>query len=399
MSDERNILRLLRPLTALALAALLSGCGTMADPTTWWGSEEGGPQPAELLDLENQLQPRELWSRDTGEGSAGQHLGLVPGVQGDRVYLADAGGAVIALTASDGKQLWEARLQDELTGGPGVGAGLVLLGNAEGQVIALDEADGKERWRARLSSEVLSAPVAGGGVVVARTGDGQVFGLDAADGKQLWRTGRNVPILTLRGNAAPVLSNGRVLVGLEGGRLLSLDLSTGRAVWETVVTVPSGRSELERVADLDGAPQVRNRTVYVAGYQGGVAALGEASGNRIWQKKLSSYNGLAVDLRRVYASDEEGTLWALDADTGAVVWSSKILSWRGLSAPVVLGDTVVVGDAEGYLHFFAAETGKPVARTRVGSDAIVAAPVVVGERLYVLGETGDFAVITLAKGR
>lgn len=399
MSDARNELRLFKPLCGLALAALLSGCGTMADPSTWWGDEDSGPQAAELIDLQNQVEPRELWSRDTGEGSGGQHLGLAPRVQGDRVYLADAGGEVSALAAADGKQSWEVRLEDELTGGPGSGAGLVLLGNAEGQVIALDEADGKERWRARLSSEVLSAPVASNGVVIARTGDGQVYGLDAADGKQLWHTGRDVPILTLRGNAAPVLSNGRVLVGLEGGRLLSLDINSGRTVWETVVTVPSGRSELERVADLDGSPQIRNRTVYVASYQGVVAALGEASGTRIWQRKISSYNGLAVDLRRVYVSDEEGTLWALDADTGAVVWSNKTLAWRGLSAPAVLGDTVVVGDAEGYLHFFAAETGKPVARTRVGSDAIQAAPSVVGDQLYVLGAGGEFAVITLAKGR
>lgn len=384
---------------AVALALSLSGCGTMADPTTWWGDEDTGPEPAELIDLDNRVDLKVLWSRDTGEGSGGQHLGLAPQVLDERVYLADGSGAVVALATADGRKQWEIQLNDELTGGPGVGAGLVLVGNAEGQVIALGADDGKERWRAQLSSEVLSAPAAANGLVVARTGDGQVYGLNAADGSQRWQIGRDVPVLTLRGTAAPVVSHGRALVGLEGGRLLSLDIASGRAVWETVITVPSGRSELERVADIDGSPLVQNRTIYVATYQGEVAALGEASGNTIWQQKLSSYNGLASDGHRVYASDEEGGLWALDANTGAVVWKHNTLAWRGLSAPAVLGDLVAVGDAEGYVHFFAADSGKPMARIRVGSDPIMAAPIAQGGRLYVLGAGGEFAVVGLPEER
>jgi len=382
-------------LMTLMLAAALSGCGTLADPTTWWGDEDTGPKPAELQELKSGIDIQVLWKQDTGDGDSGQTLGLAPYVDAERVYLADADGAVLALNKVDGKPLWQVKLKDQLSGGPGVGEGLVMLGNAEGDLIALGSDDGVERWRTKLSSEVLSAPVAGFGTVLARTGDGRVFGLDVAGGNVRWRLDRDIPVLTLRGNAAPVLSNGRALVGLENGRLVSLELDRGQVVWESVVTVPSGRTELERIADIDGAPLVLDRTVYVATYQGEIAALGEASGRKQWQRKMSAYTGLAIDWQRVYVSDDQGVLWALDADTGQPDWSQNALAHRGLSGPAAIGGQVAVGDFEGYVHFFDADSGQPTGRVRVGSAPIVAAPVVSEGRLYVLGSDGDFAVISL----
>lgn len=379
----------------LLLVATLTGCGTMADPTTWWGDEDTGPKPAELEDISKGLDIKTVWKRDTGDGDRTKSLGLAPRIGAEHIYLADADGTVLALNKANGKQVWQAKTKATLTGGPGVGEGLVLVGDAEGFVIALDREDGKERWRTKLSSEVISAPVADLGTVVARTGDGRVFGLDTAGGSQRWRLDRDIPVLTLRGNAAPVLSHGRALVGLEGGRLVAIDLDHGQPVWESVISVPSGRTELERIADIDGAPLVLDRTIYVATYQGEVAAISEATGRGLWQRKMSAYSELGIDWRRVFVTDEQGTLWALDADSGEALWTQKSLAWRRLSAPAVIGGQVAVGDFEGYVHFFDAETGRPTGRTRVGSEPISAAPVVRDGRLYILGSEGDFAVLTL----
>lgn len=386
-------------LLLLSLTAALAGCGTVADPSTWWADEDTGPKPTELQDITNRIAIDRLWGLDTGDGTDGQTLGLAPYVTGDRVYLADTDGKVLALAAGDGKRLWEVELKDRLTGGPGAGEGLVLVGGSEGQVIALDQDSGQERWRAQLTSEVLSAPAVDLRIVVARAGDGRVFGIDADGGNVLWRMDQDIPVLTLRGTGAPVVSGGRVLVGLENGRLMALDIDRGQTVWETVITVPSGRTELERIADIDGTPLIVDRTVYVATYQGQVAAVGEASGRPIWQRKLSAYAGLASDGRQLYVSDEHGALWALDARSGEPKWSSESLAYRRLSAPATIGGQVVVGDFEGYLHFFDASSGELTARTRVGSAPIVAPPVARDGRLYVLGSAGDFAVLTLAGDR
>lgn len=370
----------------LLLSGLLGGCGT------WFGGAEVEP-PAELQDLDPQqrIQPREVWSRDVGAGTGQRHLGLRPWVEAGRVYVADSKGKVQVLEAGDGQAIWSLDVDAPLSGGPGVGAGLVLLGTSDAELIALDEETGAERWRSRVSSEILAAPAAAAGVVVVHTIDGKLIGLDAADGKERWRYEREVPVLSLRGSAAPVISGNLVYCGLAGGKLLALDLDSGLPVWEASISVPSGRSELERMVDIDGDPLLYDSSIYVATYQGEVAAIGEASGTLLWRRKLSSYNGMAADWRQVYVSDDQGHVWALDTATGSARWRQEALYNRRLSAPAVLGDYVVVGDFEGYLHWLSTDDGSIVGRTRVGSDPIGAAPRAANDMLYVLGDGGDLS--------
>lgn len=383
-------MRLLIPLLG---TLFLTGCGTTADPTTWFGDE--APQIAELTKLENRIEPKVIWTYDTGKGSDEKHLGLLPHITKDTVYIADSNGAVAALDAASGKQRWQVKTDLRITGGPGYGEGLVLLGTVDAEVVALDADSGLERWRASVTSEVLAKPVAAEGVVVAHTVDGKLIGLDAATGGFRWQYDREVPVLSLRGSGIPVVSGPTVICGLAGGRLVSLEVSTGRSLWEVSITTPSGRSELERMVDIDGEALVLDGTVYVATYQGHIAAVGEGTGRGLWRRKMSSYNKVAIDWRRVYATDAEGSVLALGADSGDEHWRYDALQTRKLSAPAVFGGYVVTGDLEGYLHWFNSENGSPVARIRVGSDPIIADPVVLDGTLYVLGSGGELAAIRL----
>jgi outer membrane protein assembly factor BamB len=299
------------------------------------------------------------------------------------------------LDAADGKPRWQVKTDLHIAGGPGYGEGLVLIGTSDAQVVALDASNGQERWRADVSSEVLSKPVAAQGVVVAHTVDGKLVGLDAATGAFRWQYDQQVPVLSLRGTGIPVVSGPTVICGLAGGRLVSLEIATGRSLWEVSITTPSGRSELERMVDIDGEPLVLDGTVYVATYQGQIAAVGEGTGRILWSKKMSSYNKVAIDWRRVYTTDADGSVLALGADSGDEVWRYDALRTRKLSAPAVFGGYVVTGDLEGYLHWFNSENGRPVARIRVGSDPIIADPVVLNGTLYVLGSGGELAAIRL----
>lgn len=383
----------MRWLIPLLSALFLSGCGTMADPTTWFG--EPPVEIAKLKDLKNRIEPRVIWTHDTGKGSDEKHLGLLPHVTADKVYIADSNGSVEALDAASGRVLWQVKTDLNIAGGPGFGEGLVLLGTSDAEVVALDASNGQERWRAAVSSEVLAKPVAAEGVAVVHTIDGKLIGLDAANGGFRWQYDRQVPVLSLRGSGIPTISGSTVFCGLASGRVVALDIATGRSLWEVSITVPSGRSELERMADIDGEPLVLDGTVYVATYQGQVAAVGEGTGRSLWSKKLSSYNKVAIDWLRVYVADAEGSVLALGADSGDEHWRYDALQTRKLSAPAVFGGYVVAGDAEGYLHWFNAENGAPVARNRVGSEAIIADPVVLNGTLYVLGSGGDLSAIRL----
>lgn len=384
----------MRRLFSLLPVALLSGCGTFADPTEWFAGADV-VEPSPLVELQNKVQPQTIWSRDVGAGTDEQRLSLSPSVSGDTVFVADGEGRVQALATENGSTRWQVDLDVPVSGGPGVGDGLVLLGTSDAEVIALGMADGAERWRTRVSSEVVSVPAAAGGTVVVHTVDGKLFGLESTNGKERWRYEREVPVLTLRGNGSPVIDGGIAYVGMAGGKLVALRVDNGSLVWDVNVTVPTGRSELQRLADIDGDPIVLGGGVFVATFQGDVAAIEQRAGRVVWRRKLSSYTRMAADRNGLYVSDADGVVWGLDILSGSARWSQDALKNRRLSSVALLGDLVVVGDLEGYLHWLDRNDGSMLARTRVGSDPISTGIQVIGDSLYVQGDGGDLAVVRL----
>jgi len=382
----------MRGLLLLLPIALLTGCGTFADPTTWLGKADV-VEPSELVELQNVIQPDTVWTADTGAGTDEQWLALQPHVEGDTVFVVDGRGRVQAFSIADGSRRWRVDLDAPVSGGPGVGEGLVLLGTSDAEVFALAMESGEERWRARVSSEVLSVPAAAEGVVIVHTVDGKLFGLEATTGNERWRYEREVPVLTLRGNGSPVISNGIAYVGMAGGRLLALRVDSGGVMWEANVSVPAGRSELERLADIDGDPVVFGGGVFVATYQGEVAAIEERSGQLAWRRKMSVYSRMGADRQGLYVSDEDGVVWGLDIRNGNARWSQEALKYRKLSSVAVVDGLVVVGDFEGYLHWLDRDDGSMLARTRVGRDPITTGIQVVDGMLYVQGDGGELAVV------
>lgn len=374
----------------LLAAATLAGCGTMADPTAWFDEPET-EAAAELVELTNQIQPQKLWSRDVGSGTGDQLLNLQPRILGDTVYVADAEGRVRALDAGTGRSRWDVDLDLPVSGGPGAGDGLVLAGTSDAEVVALNASNGEELWRTRVSSEVLSVPAIENGVVVVHTVDGKLFGLEATNGNERWRYEREVPVLTLRGSGSPVIDGGVVFLGMAGGKLVALRLDNGNLVWDVNVTVPGGRSELQRLADIDGDPIVLGGGVFVSTYQGEVAAIEQRSGRLAWRRKMSSYRRMAVDPQGLFVADADGVVWGLNVRSGDAAWSQDSLKHRKLSSVGVLGDYVVVGDFEGYLHWINRLNGEMVARTRVGSEPITTGLQIVDGVLYVQGDGGDLA--------
>ncbi len=384
---------LFRSLILLLAGSLLSGCGTMADPREWFGSDDPALEPAELVDFTPTVQPQQVWSMDIGDASPDLQR-LKPAIDNGVLYVANTDGALFAVEADTGKQVWKLETGLAVSAGPGVAESLLALGTAEGQLVVFDTDNGEELWRKDLSSEILAVPAIGSGVVVVHTGDGKLFGLDASNGEQLWLYDHKVPVLTLRGSSSPVISGGSVFCGLAGGKMISLSLDSGIIEWESHITVPTGRSDLERMVDVDADPLLYSGTVYGGAYQGDVAALGEGSGKEFWKRKISVYNNMAVNWQQLAVTDAQGFVWSLDPDSGSARWRQKALMNRGLSAPALQGDYTVVGDFEGYLHWLSSEDGAMAARQRVG-DAIVAAPLVVDDVLYVLASDGKLTALRL----
>ena len=255
----------------LALALIVTACS----------KEKDLEPPAELVDFTVKLNPDRVWSTGTKGGDEVLRLGLRPAVADDRAYVAGHGGDIEALEIGDGHSLWSVRTELDLSGGPAMGEGLVVAGSTGGEVLALDAATGAERWRVAVGGEVLSAPAIGCGLVVVRTVDGKLRAYRAADGTEAWSYEQPVPRLTLRGNGAPIVSGDMVLAGFDNGKVVALALASGDLLWTATVAPSHGRTEIERLSDIDSPVRVIDQYVYVVGYQGRVAMLSRESG-QIW---------------------------------------------------------------------------------------------------------------------
>lgn len=350
--------------------------------------------PPELADISTPLDVRLIWEARVGRTELLSER-LQPALAGGRVYTAASDGTITALDAKDGSLIWRKELHRPVSGGPAAGNGLVVVGTHEGEVLALAAADGELLWISHVTSEVLAPPAIGQGVVVVRTNDGRVFALDAETGQRHWIYGRHVPVLTLRGHSAPVLVPGGVVVGFDNGRVAALRLSDGMPVWEQSIAIPQGRTELERMVDVDADPVVADGVVFAAAYQGRIAALSLRNGRIIWARELSVYSGIAVDEDNVYVSDAKGRIWAFDRLNGASVWRQDIFQGQRLSAPATYSGYVVVGGSDGYVNWLATEDGRLVARQKVDDTRISVAPVIAGDRVYVQSMGGRLVAYEL----
>jgi outer membrane protein assembly factor BamB len=372
-------MKLVRLIAALALLGVLAACDkeTTVDP------------PAELVDIKPTLKVQRLWSESIGGG--GEVLRLTLGVagSGDTVYAAGRDGKVRALDAANGKQRWRTDTKLELSAGPGVGYGLVVVGTSDGDLVALDATNGKERWKTRIAGEILAPPLVEGDQVIVRSVEGRLRSLSATTGKEGWVVEDVVPRLSLRGTATPVaVGSDTVVCGFDTGKIMAVALATGETLWQTQLSTPHGRTELQRLSDVDSAVVVSGKDIYAVGYQGRVAMLALDSGQIWWSRDMSSYRGLAIDDDQVYVSTSDGDVVAMRRSDGVVMWQQKGLARRGLSAPAVDGNAVVVGDFDGYLHWLDRSTGRFVAREHPGSSRIAAPPLVLGGRVFVIDESG-----------
>lgn len=361
--------------------------------------------PAKLTPLTTTLSVHRVWSAAVDEKRAVPlRLGLGIAVDDGRVYAAGHHGNVTAFEVASGHVVWRAHLKSPLSGGTAVGQGLVLIGTSDGQLFALDAGSGKSRWSVRVNGEVLAPAAISERLIALRTVDGKLHGLSPEDGHELWVQQQQVPRLSLRGTARPVIAGDLVLSGFDNGKVLALNSGDGSVQWEATITPPHGRTELERLDDIDTAVRVSGQDVYTVGFQGKVAMLAIDTGQVWWSHDASSYRNLALDDDTVYLADADGEIVALKTRTGAELWRQKVLLHRGLSAIATMDEVnaIVTADFQGYVHWLDKATGALAARASSGKVRVSNPPVVVGNMVLVVNDRGQisaFRVTPLATAR
>lgn len=343
------------PLILLAVV-LLNACSSSPSPVL---------PPLMLKPLKPELRVVREWHRSIGSGVSDGYLKMPPAYSKTTGYAVDAQGKLFALNIQTGKLEWNKSYVLPFSSAPVLSGETLFVGTLEGELVAINTKQGDILWRQQLSSEILAPVAVADDLVVAKTVDGAVTALRTDNGKQVWTHTVSVPSLTLRGQSAPVIANDMLIYATDDGEVSALALRSGTELWTRAVAIPHGGTELARMIDIDATPIVYDETIYVAAYQGRLAALSLQSGRIIWVREMSTHTGLAVDAYRLYLSDSEGRIWAVDRKNGTTLWKQEQLLRRGVTAPVLQDGYLAVADFNGFVHWLAREDGRLVARTRL----------------------------------
>lgn len=368
----------------LCTVFLLTACGT--------NSKTKDKEPNRLAAIEPTAGLKTLWRTSIADGQGKIFNRLEPYWHEDTIYVAAQDGTVAALDKESSDVNWQIKLPQSLSGGVAYGNDKLLLGALSGELLALSATDGAVLWQAQLSSELAGKALEDSGLIVARSIDGRVYGFDAQSGNRLWIYEPTMPLLTLRGYGEPVFYKRLVIIGLENGKLVALDRKTGALRWENRVAIGQGRSEIERLVDIDASPFVLNDIVIAASYHGRIMAYEADSGRPLWQADAATYNDMSSGFGNIYISTKDANVVAISRHDGRFRWEQTALKGRKLGAPLALSSYVLVADYQGYVHILSQVDGSIVGRRRVDIRGVRANIQAQDDEVLIYGNAGVLAL-------
>ena len=303
---------------ALLFIISLSGCATLTDMTDSVGdlfkNSDNSEPPAELTEYQPEVKLEIVWDESDGVGTDELDVNLVPAVADGRIIIADREGLIQARSLLDGELFWEVETDLPISSGPVIDNDLLFIGTSKADVLALNTATGEAVWKQGVSSEVLALPVIANDTVIIRCADGKDIALNRIDGKKIWMVEHNMPALTIRGEGAPVVVDDNVIIGYANGKLIALSLFDGAFIWETSIAIPRGRSEVERLTDINGTPVFKDDIIFVGSYKSGINAVTPVDGDVLWvNESIAANQGLTVDDSYLYLNDASSDVWQLDS--------------------------------------------------------------------------------------
>ena len=311
----------------------------------------------------------------------------------DSIFIFDSKGEIKAFS-NNGKKIWSKTLDIEISSGITLGFNKLLLSTSNGDVYCVSKDSGDIIWKYSTSGEVLSPPATNGDIVAIQNIDGRVTAVDLDTGEFRWDYRSVIPNLTLRGTSEPTFYQGFLYIGFANGNLAKIAPRSGVTQWEIPITTSKETSEIGRIIDIDGNFVFSGGIVFVATFQGDVAALDTRTGRFIWKEKTSTANDLLYSRGKIILVDEKDQVLAYSQNSGNLEWFNKDFFLRKLTSPSSLKSLVVYGDFQGFLHALDISQGEQVARKRISRSKIISISTK-DENVLTLDSKGKLSLFTL----
>lgn len=369
-----------------------------------WPQAGAAPDHApQHLDLPETLNL--AWSTNIGSGSDRERRLLAPPVVvNDRIFALNADLNVVALSASDGDEIWSVDLnpedeEDGFGGGIAFDGGRLYAATGFAQVVALDAQTGEVVWRVPTASPVRSAPTIADGRVFVVTVDNRLQAFATDTGRQLWSSSGIAETASMLGSASPAYSQGVVLAPFSSGELMALKAENGRQVWVDSLTSIRRADSVSELSDVRGLPVIFRGYAFATSHSGQTAAINMRSGGRVWDQEFGGINTpwVAGDFLFLVTNDNE--LVCLMAGDGRVRWVTQLTRfgnpeerldpavWAG---PVLAGERLFLVNSLGRLLIVSPYTGETMGEFELPGPAMLM-PVVASRTLYILTDDGTLA--------
>ncbi len=345
------------------LAVILSGCST----------PKVIKEPTALAPLDSNYRLHKNWQVKTETMPNKDSEGLFFSEDSDNLYIANSTGYVVALQKKNTSRwtdqvVWETKFATPIVSGPAKHGDKLIIGTAKGQLIVLSATDGSILWQTQLSSEVMSNAVVAEQKIFTRTVDGKLYALDINSGAIVWVAEHQMPSLSLRGSPPVVYHEGNLYVGWESGSIQALSAKSGGILWEARIAVPKGRTDLERMVDVQSRLVMKQNRLIAVGFHGKLVSINPENGNFYFVKEISGYRDLVVNDSTIFVVDDSDVIHALDLFSGAQLWKQDAFKGRLVGDLTLYNDELLVVDGWGYLHWMNSIQGTESSRVKHSNE-------------------------------
>lgn len=297
------------------------------------------------------------------ENNARKHFST-PVVFNNKVYAGGADQMFYCLDAETGSLVWKIETDDWIRSAPFVSDKNLYFATISGRLYGLNH-KGKVQWDKKISTHAIYADLVGNGEeLLISDANLMVYCIDSK-GKKIWdksilsafenEKGERIFSDQLSGGtfyqSKPTAANGNLVFGAPSGFLYSVNAETGEENWK-----------FEMGAAISVGAAISNGKIY-AGQQGGERffyCLDEKTGELVWKQTIPGgwvWGSASVDDGLVFVPTVNGYAVCLDGETGHIVWMYPTA--KSIPAePAIDGDMVYFGSWSGSLYAFNKRTGE-----------------------------------------